>query len=317
MRKARIPLLVIFACSLLAFAQSTPPAPSAPGTPARVLVTIGHHYGHEPAVLTKQNFTVYEQYDPRPTMDLVPLRGDRAALELFVLVDNCSNCEVGSKFEELEKFIRAQPPRTSIGVAYIQDGRLKIAENLTRNREPVIKNLNPPAGSKPASPFNAVADLIKGWKDTSARRAILMISNGVDPGAMENRQDPSTEAAIEAAQRAGVTVYAIYHPSADYLTNDSPIYSGQLQLAHLGIETGGEAYFLSYGPLSSLGPYLADIGDHLVNQYWLGFMANPSEGRGGLQSISVHTDVRDLEVITPARVWVAGPGGTIAKPTGE
>jgi len=312
MRKARMLLLVISACSGLAFAQSTPPA----GTPAHILVTIGHHYGHAPAVLTKQNFTVFEQYDPRPVVDLIPLRGDRAGLEIFLLVDNCSSCEVGSKFDELDKFIRAQPPATSFGVAYILDGKLKVAENPTGDRERVIKALNPPSGSKPASPFGALADLINGWNQDSARRAVLMISNGINPAGVENREDPTTEAAVEAAQRGSVTVYAIYHPSADYLTNNSKIYSGQLQLAHLGIETGGEAYFLSYGPLNSLGPFLADIGDHLANQYWLEFLANPNEGPGGLQTISVHSDIPDLEVIVPSGAWVAGPAAK-GKPTGE
>ena len=313
MRKAPRLLLVLSACSVFAFAQSTPPA----GIPTRVLVTIGHHYGHAPATLSKQNFTIAEQYDPRPVVDLVPLRDERAGLEIFLLIDNCSSCEVGSKFEELVKFIRAQPPATSFGVAYIQDGKLKVAENPTGDRERVIKSLNPPAGSKPASPFGALADLINGWKQDSERRAVLMISNGINPGGIENREDPSTEAAIEAAQRAGVTVYAIYHPSADYLTNNSKIYSGQLQLAHVGIETGGEAYFLSYGPLNSLGPFLADINDHLANQYWLEFLANPSEGQGGLQSISIHTDLPDLEVIVPGRIWVPGSDARVRKPTGE
>ncbi len=65
---------------------------------------------------------------------------------------------------------------------------------------------------------------------------------------------------LQAAQRAGVTVYVIYHPSADYLTTDSSkIYSGQVQLAHVADETGGEAYFLGFGPLPSLAPFLADM----------------------------------------------------------
>ena len=50
-------------------------------------------------------------------------------------------------------------------------------------------------------------------------------------------QSSSAEAAIEAAQRAGVTVYAIYHPSADYLTSDfSKLYAGQIQLAHVAVK---------------------------------------------------------------------------------
>ena len=101
-------------------------------------------------------------------------------------------------------------------------------------------------------------------------------------------QDPSAERAIEAAQRAGVTVYAIYHPSADYLRHDySKIYSGQVQLAHVADETGGEAYFLGFGPLPSLAPFLADIADHLANQYLLEFLATPGDGTGALQQVTV------------------------------
>jgi len=313
MRTAGRLLIGILACSVATFGQSTPST----GIPVQVLVTIGHHYGHAPAALTKENFTILEQYEERPLLDLVPLRGERAGLEIFLLVDNCSSCEVGSKFDELIKFIRAQPPTTSFGVAYIQDGKLKIAEDPSGNRERVIKALNPPTGSKPASPFNALAELINGWKQGSERHVVVMVSNGINPAATDGREDPSTEAAIEAAQHAGVPVYAIYHPAADYLTNNSKIYAGQLQLAHVGIETGGEAYFLGYGPLSSLGPFLGDIADHLANQYRLEFLANPSEGMTGLQGISIHSDVPELEVIVPSRVWIPGSGSGIQKPTSE
>ena len=313
MPKARIFLLLICACSILALAQSTP----SPGTPARVLVTIGHHYGHEPAILTKQDFTIYEQFDPRPVLDLVPLRGSRADLDLYLLVDNCSNCEVGGKFDELAKFIRAQPLSTSIGVAYIQDGKLKLAEVPTKDRERAIKALNPPTGSPLASPFNALADLINGWSTGAERRAVLMISNGINPAAIENREDPSGEAAIAAAQRAGVVVYALYHPSADYMKDNSRIYSGQLQLAHVAIEAGGEAYFLTFGPLTYVAPFLADIGDHLANQYWLEFLASPNEGLGGLQAVTLHSNVPELELIVPSRVWVSASADVRKGPTGE
>jgi hypothetical protein len=115
------------------------------------------------------------------------------------------------------------------------------------------------------------------------------------------------EAAIAAAQRARVTVYAMYHPSADYLASDlSKIYTGQTQLAHLAVETGGEAYFVSFGPLPSLAPFLADLTDHLGNQYLLQFLATPSEGPGSLEQVMVKTKLRDVELMVPIRAWVPG-----------
>ena len=289
------------ACELFAWAQTAVPA----GTPVQMTVTIGHHYGHVPPTLTKDDLTVTQHYEPLTVTRLIPLRGDRAGLELFLLVDNCSSCEPGSKFEELSRFISSQPPTTAVGVAYILNGRLKMAENPTTNRERAINALSSPTGNKPASPFIALAELIRGWPQGTSRRAVLMISNGINPAATKNYQDPSAEAALEAAQRAGVTVYVIYHPSADYLESDSSkLYSGQVELAHVADETGGEAYFVGFGPLPSLAPFLADMADHLANQYLLEFLASPAEEGGALQQVTVKSKITDLDVMVPDKVWV-------------
>ncbi|HTW68095.1 MAG TPA: hypothetical protein VME17_25945 [Bryobacteraceae bacterium] len=282
-----------------------------------MVVTIGHHYGHQPPVLTREDLTITQRYAPLPITNVIPLRGDRAALDLFLLVDHCSNCEPGSKFEELSRFISSQPPTTAVGVAYIQSGRLQIAENPTYDRRRAVNALNTPEGSKPASPFPALADLIRAWPPSSAQRVVLMISNGINPGAGDEMLDPTAEAALQVAERAGVTVYVIYHPSADYQKADlSKLYAGQVQLSHVADETGGEAYFLGFGPLPSLGPFLADMADHLANRYLIEFEANPSEGAGALEEVTVKSKIPDLEIMAPDKVWV--PGTRTASPrTGE
>jgi len=295
------------ACPLFTWAQTT----SAQGTPAQILVTVGHHYGHEPPVLTRDDLTVTERYEPLTVTNLTPLRGDRGGLELFLLVDNCSNCEPGPKFEELRRFIGSQPSTTAVGVAYIENGHMHVSENPTPDHDRAVKALNTPAGSKPSSPFAALTELIHAWGPGSTiRRAVLMISNGIDPESKDALPNPSTEAAIEAAQRAGVTIFAIYHPSADYLASDfAKLDMGQLKLAHVAVETGGEAYFLGFGPLPSLAPFLADIVDHLANQYLLEFLANPGEGSGELQEITVKSKLPDLELMAPDKVLISGPPG--------
>jgi hypothetical protein len=303
MRKVGMAAGLAFVFRLVTSAQSTPFS----DMPTQMVVTVGHYYGHQPSLLTRDDLIITQQVDPLPITKVIPLRGDRADVELFLLVDNCSNCEPGSKFEELRRFIGSQPATTSVGVAYIQDGLLKIAQYPTLDRERTISALSAPTGSKPWNPFVALTNLIRGWPKSSARHAVLMISNGIDPAAKDGMQNPSAEAAIEAAQRAGVTVYAIYHPSADYVTSDfSRIYSGQVQLAHTATETGGEAYFLSFGPLPSLAPFLSDVGAHLANQYLVEFIANPPQSPGELQPITVKSAIKDLELMGPDKVWIAG-----------
>jgi len=219
---------LIFSSALLSSAQTASPA----DVPARMVVTLGHFYGHEPPLLTPDDLIVTQPYEPPKITSLVPLRGDRAGLELFILLYNCSNCEPRSKFEELSRFISSLPSTTAVGVAHIQDGRLEVAENPTPNRERAVSALSSPKESKPSSPFGALTELIQNWKQGSSRRAVLMFSSGIDPAAKDEVQDPSVEAAIEAAQRASVTVYAIYHPRDDYLTRDySKIHSGQVPIA--------------------------------------------------------------------------------------
>lgn len=298
------------ASPFLIWAQDANPAPAA--VPAQIIVTLGHHYGQPPPVLTKFDLTVSQGYQRMPVTGLIPLRGDHAGLEIFLLVDHCSNCEPGSKFQELSQFIRSQPPTTSVGIAYILNGQLQIALNPTTDRERAVRALSTPEGSKPASPFPALAELLRTWPRTCAqgacRRVVLMVSNGINPVATGKLEDPTAEAALASAQRAGVPIYVIYHPSADYLKTDpSQIYAGQVQLSHIADESGGEAYFLGFSPLPSLAPFLADLADHLANQYLLQFSANPAEADDGLAHVTVKTNSAAIEVMVPDKVYVPAP----------
>ncbi len=69
-------------------------------------------------------------------------------------------------------------------------------------------------------------------------------------------------------------------------------------------ETGGEAYFLGFGPLPSLAPFLADMADHLANQYLVEFLATPAHGDGELEQVTVKSSNSDIEVMVPDKVWV-------------
>jgi hypothetical protein len=308
MSKLAKPLFfLVLAFPLSSWAQTA----SSVGTPVQIVVTLGHHYGREAAPLTLDNITVTQGYEPLSVTKLVPLKGDQAGLELFLLVDNYSNCEPGSKFEELRRFIVSQPSTTAVGVAYIDNGLLKMVQSPTQDRDRAVAALSTPAGSNPASPFSALAELIQGWRQGPTRRVVVLISNGIDPAAPDSPPNPSTEAAIQAAQRAGVTVYAIYHPSADYLSIDmGKAYAGQVQLAHMASETGGEAYFLNFGPLPSLAPFLTDMANHLEHQYLVEILAIPESEDGAFEQITVTSTNADVDLTAPDKAWVPGRKST-------
>ena len=141
------------ACPLLVWSETKP----AVGTSVRMVVTLGHEYGPAPVTLTSNDLVVTGNYEPLPVTSLIPLRGDRAGLELFVLVDNCSSCEPGTQFEELRRFIGSQPATTAVGIAFIDNGRLQVAVNPTLDRESATKALSAPTGSTPSDPFRPLA----------------------------------------------------------------------------------------------------------------------------------------------------------------
>ncbi len=302
-------LLLFAVAPVFLWGQSTAPA----GAPVQVVITAAHLYGAS-RILNAADVTVTRKSESVPISSLTPLRDEHAALQLFLLVDNFCNCEPGNKFDELRKFIHSQPPATEIGVAYIRQGKLDVTEAPGADRERTMKALNAPTGGSPSNPFPALTNLIRSFPQDGSRRAVLMITNGIEPSAPEPWQDKSTETAIEAAQGAGVTVFAIYHPGADYAATDySKIYAGQVQLAHIAYESGGEAYFLGFGPLPSLAPFLGDIADHLANQYLLEFLAKPDHTGGALEDITIKSRYGDVDISAPAKVWVPGKPAAIPK----
>jgi len=287
-------LLLLSSVTLLAQDKSPP-------LPIQITVSAGHFYTGRVPVLTRGDLTVTEGFEEVPIVSVTPLHG---AIEIFLLIDHCSSCEPGTKFNELRRFIVSQPPETSFGVAYIREGQLEPALNPTQDREAAVKAINTPEGSKPANPFRALAELIRQWPPGTSRRAVLMISNGLDPAGEIDKPNGPAEDAIDEAIRAGVSVFAMYHPSADYATADwSKLYAGQIALAHVAAETGGEAYFLGFGPLPTIAPFLNDVADHLANQYVLAFVPRAMRP-GSFENIYVMSANVNLDVISPAKFWV-------------
>jgi len=306
MRMRATTIALSFTC--LSFLAAQNPKPAAELAKANIIVTAGHFTHAAVPPLSMADLKVAQRFIPVPITRLSRLDN---SIELFVLVDNCADCARGPNFDDLRKFLRAQPPNTLIGVAYATDGNLRIAEPPTPDRERAVKALNPPSGASHPDPFGPLAELIRTWRPNASRHVILMITNGVDPATTDLLECPHAEAAIDAAQWAGVTVFSIYNPAANYLESDIvELHAGQVQLAHVADETGGEAYFLNFGPLPSMAPFLADIAEHLANQYVLEVLLNPGMGWGEFQDITVNSNNSDLQIMAPTKVWVPGrPSG--------
>jgi hypothetical protein len=317
MYKRRFPIAVIlalivgvYAAAKLSAQQSAAPNEgSAPGVPAHIVVTVEPRHGDSAPVVNREDVMVYEDHDRDAVTDWIAAQGDHAALELFVLLDDSSSSNLGTQLEDIRQFMNGQPASTKIGVAYMQNGTARIAQSLTGDHALAAKALRLPMGiaGGNASPYFSLSDLIKHWPATTARRAVLMVTDGIDRYyGTGDLADPYLDKAIDDALRAGVMVSAIYNPDAGHYGHDYwQSYWGQIYLAKVADETGGEAYYIGFnGPAVAFAPYLTTMAGRLEHQYLLTFLAKRPK-KAGFQRIHVTTEVPNVDLVSPSRVWVS------------
>ena len=309
MNKSGFLAVVAMGLFLWSGSGSAQQVPAQEGVPAHLLVTVEPHKGTNVPVVNREDVLVFEGHDRDKVIDWVPAQGDQAALELFVLLDDGAAETLGTQLDDIRKFIQAQPATTKIGVAYMQNGVARVVQDLTTDHGQAAKALRLPMGMRDAnaSPYISLSDLIKKWPASEARREIVMATDGIDPYyGSGDMQDPYLDAAIDDATRAGVVVSAIYTPGVGHFGHSYWMtYWGQMYLAKLAENTGGEAYYIGFtGPPVAFAPFLDDVAHRLEHQYWLTFLAKPQK-KAGWQQVRLRTEVPDVDLISAGRVYVS------------
>ena len=289
--------------SLYAISQQS----TANGAPVHMVVTVEAKHGNTPPEITQQDVMVYQGKTRDQVTDWIPAKGDHAALDFFVLIDDGTSVSLGSQLEDMKQFIEHQPPTTRIGVAYMQNGVAQVVQNLTSDHAQAAKSVRLPQGilGADSSPYFSLQDLIKRWPQSTARREVCMITDGVDWFGGSQPNDPYVSTAIEDAQKAGLIVYAIYMPGSGHEAHSYwRWYWGQYYLSQIADETGGESYYIGFtGAPVSFAPYFDTISHRLDNQYVLGFVPKPQK-KAGLQSVRLRTEVPNAELTSASQVYV-------------
>jgi len=278
------------------------------GNSARLLVTVEPRKGNDVPVINRDDVMVFEGKDRDQVTEWTPAQGDNAALELYILIDDSSSTSLGSQLQEIQQFVNSQPASANVGIAYMQNGIARIAQELTADHARAAKALRLPMAESGvnASPYFSLSDLVKHWPASHARHEVLMVSDGIDRYyGIGDLQDPYLDAAIDDADRAGVVVSAIYSPGVGHFSHSYwQSYWGQMYLSELGEKTGGEAYYIGFrGAPVSFGPYLQDLANRLQHQYWLGFVPK-AETKASWHNVRLRTEAPNVDLVSAGRVYV-------------
>jgi hypothetical protein len=292
----------------------------------------------ELAILRPESIQVRLGKDPVKVKQLIPARGENAALQLFILIDEtCDTQSIGNSLNDIKDFISAQPATTVVGVAYMSNATIQIVQNFTADHALAAKAVRLPRGGLSAmdSPYLSLISLVNGWPEQNVRREVLMITDGIDRLRTRNesrvsaatpsparpagrpatpsfgstsREMPSisvdTDRASTTSQRYRVIVHSIYAVGVGRAGRNAwEAQLGQSGISKIADETGGEYFALGTGTPLSFKPYLDRLQRIFENQYFLVFQGS-AQKKAGLQRVRITTDVENAEIAAADNVWV-------------
>jgi hypothetical protein len=255
---------------------------------------------------------------------VIPAREDKAALQLFILIDDVLDSRIGSNLSDVRDFINAQPASTLIGVGYMSNAAVNIVQNFTADHALAAKAVRMPFGrlSTMDSPYLSLISVVKGWPQQNVRREVLMVTDGIDRlrgvqptssrlgpnfGSVYHSMptmSPDVNSASEISQRYNVIVHSLYEVGAGRTARSSwDLQIGLSGLSKLADETGGECFSLGTSNLISFKPYLERLQRILDNQYYAVFQAIPGK-KPGLQRVNFTTELSNSEIAAADNVWV-------------
>jgi hypothetical protein len=230
-------------------------------------------------------------------------------VELVLLLDDGSRSSLGRQISDIEQFVKTLPPNVRVAIAYMQNGSAIFETPLSTDPAVVLKGLHLPSGGpgSSASPYFCLSELARHWpsNDTTARREVVMVTDGVDLYQMGFDPDnPHMQAAIEDAARAHLIVDSIYwqmegRPGPRY--GESFVGQGMLQI--VAEATGGKSFYMGSGNPVSFAPYLNEMQRRFRNQYVLGFTA-PAGRKPSVEELRIKLRVSGADVDVPHKVWM-------------
>ena len=131
--------------------------------------------------------------------------------------------------------------------------------------------------------YDAVCLASKQMKTQQGHKALFVLSDGIDRGSRETLED-----AVEAAQRADISVYSIL------LTENWPGPNGKKILEKISAETGGRMFKISHE--LTVAQIYAQAEEELRNQYLLGYIPTAADASAGYHRIRLTTTKKGLTI---------------------
>lgn len=223
-------------------------------------------------------------------------------LSLAVLIQDDLTSDFNLQLKDLAEFIVGLPRGSRVMVAYLRGGSLDVRQRFTEDLVKASKSFRvvfSDPSTAPRSPYDGVSDTLDRFEALPAgRRAILLISNGLDLSNGISSSSPSSsqslQSAILKAQRRSVAVFSIFAAT----TTGNPagsvaLSNGQGSLSVLADETGGRTFGSgSFTPIN-FQPFLRQLNVLMGRQFLLSYLTtNMKRGYYKVEVKSTNPEVK-------------------------
>lgn len=272
-----------------------------------LLATVTTKKGEIVRDLNKDDFTLLE--DGRPQVIRYFSRETDLPLTLGLLIDTSMSQEKvldqerGASYRFIDQVLRDTKDlffvmQFDMGVYVRQKltaSRKDLDDALSLVDTPTRSELNLPSGAGTRLYDAVVVACRDVMKDRKDRKAVIIMSDGVDTGSEATLAD-----ALEIAQRSDTLVYAIYFAGGGYF-GDAP--NGRGILERLARETGGGFYEITRKV--SVEQIFGLIQAELRSQFSLGFVSDVPVTVHGFRKLQLSTKEKGLRVQARDRYWAA------------
>jgi hypothetical protein len=251
-----------------------------------------------------------------PVTEFVPVLKGPHHLQLMVVFDSMQMLGGNGQFDDIKKFFKGMPDNVEIGVGWLLQGKVKVTQPFTTDRDLVGKALYTPTRADAASqkydngnPFACLNSLAAHWPDPDPTklRAVLMFSDGIirgnTAGSNDAQSNPDVDAASQGLQRAGVLPYPFFYMDTvlpDPNRTEGGQLDGQQNYTQLTDATGGVPLYTGQYSPGSFSPLLNLLYSTLASQAVVTVTA--AGGPGKYQRLDIKSSRDDIKLVGPDNV---------------
>lgn len=222
-------------------------------------------------------------------------------ISLAILIQDDLTPDFNLHIRDIARFVQNLPHGSRVMVAYLSGGSLDVRQKFTEDLTRAAKSFRiifGDAAVAPRSPYDGVSEALDRFDALPAgRRAIILVSDGLDLSSGISSSSPSQsttlQSAILKAQRKSVAVFPVFAATASNTNRSFGVMNGQGSLSVLADETGGRAFISGTITPINFEPILKQLNLLIGRQFLLSYLSgNMKKGYYKVNVSSTNPEVK-------------------------